>query len=268
MSVAVLLPPSGARRIAPPVPALVLALAALAGCSSEDTIARGRGDSGVAAVDGGSYPALPLMAGWTFTYRATLTRREGRSEKSAAYELNLTIASVEDRGAAGGSRVSVTATGMNTFEQSWDPTAGADSWVARLGPAGRGETVAATPASFDLDRPPGAPALPKQLPSDRVFFVDLRSPDALGAAFVAAHSTELRPRALAPDPPSRSDWQLALDGRDPEMIYYPDAVKQRAISLNYDPRGFLVSMTERLGDSFDPVNPNGRFELTLMSARP
>ena len=45
-------------------------------------------------------------------------------------------------------------------------------------------------------------------------------------------------------------------------------VKQRSMTLEYDSRGFFTKINERLGNSFDTLNPNGNYTLNLVSARP
>ena len=248
---------------------LLLAL----GACDEETIARGRADSGVAEVDGGLGAPIALRAGWVFEYQGRATRREGRTEKESWYSLTLTLDAVDDRGVAGDSTATARATGMNIAAQTrnWEPTAGFDSWVANMGTTDAVDRVAAAPVVADLDDPPRQPVLPfggatKQIPADRNFFLDMRRIDALRADFAMRHAM-MGPSALAPDG-ARADWIFQLNGRDPAMAYYPDAVKLRNTVMQYDPRGFLVSMTERLGDSNDPTNPHGFFELKLVSERP
>src|SRR5438874_346405 len=79
----------------------------VAGCAS-DTISRGREDSGVAPMDGGSNAPLALTAGMTFSYHAIVTRREASNqEETTQYTLTLTIDSVDDRGNTGDSTLQV-----------------------------------------------------------------------------------------------------------------------------------------------------------------
>ena len=70
-----------------PVCALTFLFAAftLVGCAEDDNIAKGRADSGLALLDGGFDEPLALMAGWTFEYQATLTKRQGNQEQNSAY---------------------------------------------------------------------------------------------------------------------------------------------------------------------------------------
>jgi hypothetical protein len=48
------------------------------------------------------------------------------------------------------------------------------------------------------------------------------------------------------------------------MEFYPENARRRQLSLAYDPRGWLVEISETLGDTNLPNSPNGRFTLTLI----
>jgi|GEM_PF-2681041 len=240
----------------------------LVGCAEDDNIAKGRADSGLALLDGGFDEPLALMAGWTFEYQATLTKRQGNQEQNSAYNLTLTIQSVEDNGAD--STVTVVGSGQNTFQQNWDPTAGIDSWVALIGPANRDDQVSASPIVVDIEKAPTTPSKrpPKMIPYPGIFFLDMRNIENIRNEFNDLH-TETGPSSRAPDPSSnRLDWVLQLSGNDPELSTFPQAVKQRSMTIEYDSRGFLTKINERLGNSFDTLNPNGNYTLNLVSARP
>ena len=241
----------------------------LAGACTDDTISRGRADSGVAIMDASLDAPLALMAGWSFTYQARMTRNPGRTESNSIFNLTVTIDAVGDRGAAGDSTVTVSATGNNMLLQNWDQTAGFDSWVALMGPSDATDQVGAAPVTIDLDDPPRqpvqpGPGQPKAIPTDRIFFLDMRRIDALRTGFANAHSTN-GPTTLAPDPPARPDWLFQLKGDDTNITYYP---QEREITLSYDSRGFLTTMVETIGDRFDTTTDNGTFTLSLTSPRP
>lgn len=202
-----------------------------------------------------------------FSYRAILTHRSrsvGGTEKNAQYALTYTITGVDDRGPDGDSTLTVTATGAQTFRQNWDPTAGAHSWVAGAGPANDADQVAAGPVTVDLSATPSEPPLsPKSLPLGDLFFLDLRQEEAIRTAFFEAHDG-IGPRFVAPDDEPRGLWMIGLEGDDPTMEFYPDAVRRRRLELAYDPRGWLVEIRETLGDPSTPNTPNASFTLTLV----
>ncbi len=246
-------------------PTLILALALVTSCD-DDTVAGMR-----TIVDAGhsgpvSGPLL-LKAGWRFTYAATLERAFGAQNASqSTYTLEMTIASVNDRGAEGDSTIDITATGMNTRNDRWDLTAGADSWVARHGPSDPGDAVSAAPRTIDLDdepRAPPGPPDPKVLPSANNFFLDFRYIDQIRADFSKRHEA-MGPSALAPDQHPAGRWRLSLTGDDADIVYYDN--KRRVQELEYDPRGFLVLMRETIGDRGDPSTANGNFSITLVSS--
>ena len=248
--------------------AVMLTTLALVGCAEDDNIAKGRADSGLALLDGGFDQPLALMAGWTFEYQATLTKRQGNQEQNSAYSLTLTIQSVDDQGP--NSTITVSGTGQNTFQQNWDPTAGIDSWVALIGPANRDDQVSSSPIVVDIEKAPTTPSKrpPKTIPYPGIFFLDMRNIDNIRNEFNDLHQST-GPSSRAPDPSSnREDWVLQLSGEDQELSTFPQAVKQRSMTIEYDPRGFLTKINERLGDSFNTLNPNGNYTLTLVSARP
>lgn len=241
-------------------PGLVLAGALVASACGEDTLVRGRADTGVAAPDGGASEPLPYRVGMSFTYRATLTHRTStREEKSAAYTVTYRVTAVDDRGAAAASTLTVTATGAQTFRQNWDLTAGADSWVALAGPADDTDRVGAAAKTITLSAP-ARPPFPKSLPAATPFFLDLRQAEAVRRAFAEAQAAA-SPRFVAPTEDPRGRWVLVLDGRDPDASFYAPS-QRRLLSLAYDVRGWLVEADETLGDAA-PNTPTGRFRLTL-----
>ena len=240
----------------------------LGACAEDDELAKGRADSGLISRDAGFDAPLALKAGWTFSYRATLTKRQGNQEQNSAYDLELTINSVEDQGAQ--SKITVSASGANTFQQNWDQTAGLDSWVALIGPANREDQVSSAATEFDIEKPPTTPSKrpPKLLPHPGIFFLDMRNIENIRNEFNEIY-TDVGPSSRAPDPASnRLDWVLQLSGKDEELTTFPSSVNQREMTIEYDSRGFLTKMNERLGDSFDTLNPNGNYTLTLVSERP
>ena len=246
-------------------------LMALAGCNDDGTLDRAREDTGIRISDGGVNAPLALQKGWVLTYRARLTVREGRREKNTGYELTVTIDDVDDRGAMGDSTVTISATGRHDdrIEQNWDPSAGQDSWVARVGPADPADQVSPRAITVDLDDgPQGATFPPKSIPSDRFFFLDMRRIDQLRTEFVQRFSTQ-SPTSLSPEGTGKcdpnGDWTLALKGPE-DLQIYPPPVNVRDVTFQYDPRGFLTKVVEKLGDSFDNINPNGSFTLELDAA--
>lgn len=237
----------------------------LAACD-DDNVAGPRTafDAGTNVPTGGP---LALKAGWRFTYMATLERAFGaQNAAQSQYTMTITIDSVDDKGVTGDSTIQISATGSNTNLDRWDPTAGADSWVARHGPAEASDVVSAQPQTARIDeepqRPPGPP-MAKQIPGKHNFFLDMRSIDQIRAAFNRRHET-MGPSSLAPEQHPKGRWRLALTGTDDEIVYYDN--KRRVHELEYDPRGFLVTMRETIGDRGDPTTANGNFILTLMSS--
>jgi hypothetical protein len=237
-------------------------------CTEDDALGKGRADSGLISRDAGFNAPLALQVGWTFSYRATLTKRQGNQEQNSAYDINFTITAVDDNGPQ--STITVAASGANTFQQNWEQTAGIDSWVALIGPANREDQVSAAPTIFDIEKPPTTPSKrpPKTLPHPGIFFLDMRNIENIRNSFNELY-VNTGPSSRAPDPSSqRIDWVLQLSGMDEELSTFPSAANQREMTIEYDTRGFLTKMNERLGDSFDTLNPNGNYTLTLVSERP
>ena len=246
---------------------LVASSGAVAGC--EDTgIATGRGDSGVAPGDAGFDGELALRAGWSFRYLATLTRREGAREAQTGYNLTLTIDSIDDQGIEGESSLLFAGTGTITpGARNWDQTAGADSWVARLGPAHPADRVIPNLRRARLIEAPQPPpfAATKELPAIRPFFLDMRRIEALRTEFRNTYPAGMKPGTLEPSDTTGGTWQFRLDGEDTTLVYYTPGKQNRFVELAYDPRGFLKTLSERLGDSHDRVEPHGSFDLRLVS---
>jgi len=240
----------------------------LGGCPDEDLVGKGRADSGVLGQDAGFNAPLALKKGWVFEYRATLTKRSGNQEQNSAYSLTLTITDVNDDGPM--STVTVQASGTNTHQQNWDQTAGIDSWIALIGPANRQDQVSAAATVFNIESPPSTPTKrpPKILPHPGIFFLDMRNIENIRNSFNDLHES-IGPSSQAPDQGNgRTDWVLQLNGEDPDLSTFPEAVKKRNMTIEYDTRGFLTRMNERLGDSFDTLNPNATYTLSLVSDRP
>lgn len=141
--------------------------------------------------------------------------------------------------------------------------------MARLGPSFRGDVVGPDPVVFDLDDPPRGPAFSpiKVLPKNVLFFLDMRRIEEIRTAFVQ-ENLSLGPGSQSPGEANRPDWLFQLSGTDPSLQIYPPPKNTREVTLQYDPRGFLTEMNERLGDSFDNINPRGTFDLRLVSERP
>lgn len=235
-------------------------LVALAACGDEP-IRQERQDLGLPAQDAGQGQPLYFKAGMRFSYCATLTFRDGlNNESTARYTLEYLIDSAEDLGVD--SSLMARASGERTFEQNWNPSAGADSWLARLGPADTGDQVGAAAVSFTLGEAPVAPPVRKRIPYNGLFFLDLRQSPAIRAGWAAAHEG-LSPGSVDPSQHPLGLLALTLNGRDEDMAFYPAAVKLRDLSLGYNTDGVLVEAVERLGDSEQPNLPNGRFELRL-----
>lgn len=243
------------------MPHLRLAAAAilgslLLGCE-EDVITQPRPDSGVPPRDGGSAEPLPLEAGMTFTYLGQCTYRgQGAGmERNSQYRLIVTIQSVDDRGAAGPSSLQFTATGENLLGRDWDATADFDLWVARLGPAQASDVVGPGAVTVDLSEVPTIPSPPspppKRLPVASSFFLDLRQSAGLQAAFAEAYAGR-SPQVVDPERDINGQWVFSTAGRDETIVYYPPPAKTRSVRLAYDPRGFLVRLSETLGDTSTP----------------
>jgi len=254
-----------------PTPRCAIALLVWAAACDDTVIAPPRPDSGIATPDGATSDVLALMAGWSFRYRATLTRREGTNEFSSIYEITQAITAVDDRRASGPSSITATATGMNLLLDNWDITKGLDSWVARIGPSELGDAVSPLPATIELSGPPDVPprpgaGRPKTLPQGEIFFIDTRRIGELRIAFSETHAAI----GAMTFPPDEADgrWRFSLDGMDRDMLTYPMAVQQRRMDIEYDPRGFLTSISERLGDFDDMTQPTGAFSLSLVSTPP
>ncbi len=235
-------------------------LSALVACE-EDVTSKPRADSGVGELDAAT-SGLELTPGMSFIYSAQLHFRSGGSEKDATYTLELTIQSVEDRGKTA-SKATIVGSGATTFVNDFDPTAGYDSWIARLGPVDATESVGSAPVSVELSKAPEMPRFPKQLPDPGPFFVDMRASAELRSDFVEVNAA-LGPSAIDPENHPSGLWVLGLDGVDPDMEYYDPGANLRHLSLEYDPRGFLSHAEERLGDATGHPNlPNGSFTLRL-----
>jgi hypothetical protein len=255
--------------------ASVLALAGLAACS-DDTVSKGRADTGVGGLDASSIGPLALQPPMHFVYQADLTYVSDTNEQSHSnYTLGLVIDSADDQGSQGESTISISAERADrdmSLVQNWNPTAGFDSWVDRLGPADDGDLarVANTPVVVHLSAAPLDSALPaggvaKMLPAAAVFFLDLRHGDAIRAAFFDAYDKNgLMAQAIDPSKDPMGRWVIGFSGNDASVsAYYPPGDKQHTLSLAYDARGWLLSMNETLGDSTRANTAHGSFNLTL-----
>jgi hypothetical protein len=243
---------------------LFIAAGFLGACSS-DPITKGRADSGVPLGDGGVEGPIAYRVGMKFGYVATLVYRNSTGEDSRSiYNLTLTVTQVDDEAGRAESTITVTATGSQTFQQNWNPTAGFDSWIARLGPSDTGDVVDSAPLVVHLGHPPAMPPpTPKHLPVDGVLFLDLRDDAAIRSAFFDAfQGTGLMPGFVPPSQHPLMRWELRLSGMDTSIQYYPAALKQRDLTLEYDQRGWLLEATEQIGSN--TMMPVGNFHLVLM----
>lgn len=236
---------------------------ALSACE-DDVLSQGREDIGT--IDSGALGPLPLTAGMTFSYRATLTFRDSSApdEGQALYNLSFTIQSVDDRVGGAPSALSVTATGDNMLDQSWDDIRDFDVWVARLGPARRSDVIPGGATDVVLSAPPTFPERPqgmKPLPSPQTFFIDVREMDALRTAFNAAHVGR-SPRVVEPES-NGGRWLFAYEGPDPTAFYFDADKKRRSVRIEYDPRGFLVAMSEVVGAEASTDTPRANANLNL-----
>ena len=228
--------------------ALLLVLsAAAAGC--EDTgFTMDRPDSGVALTDGGVTGPLALEPGMTFTYQGRLTARgvSVGDEKSSVYTLTVRIDAVEDRGGAGDSTLTFSATGQNQLNQDWTDVWDYSSWVARLGPALPAEVVGAAAVDVNLAQVPRLPdrTNPKTLPTGS-FFLDMRQLVALRVRFAEVYA-DARPRVVDPSQ-NGGKWLFEIDGDDPAIITYD--LQHRKVRIEYDPRGFITRIDETLGET-------------------
>lgn len=234
----------------------------LAGCE-EETLTRRRPDIGVR--DAGSAAPLALETGMRFTYQATLTfRGEGAmSEGSARYEVGFSVQDTTDRG-PGESAITVTGTGQNQLDMSWTDDKDLFPWAARLGPARSADTLNMAPVEVALDDIPSIPPRSgprKPLPAPGTFFVDVRDMEALRAAWSEVHADQ-RPRVVDPEN-NGGRWLFAYEGPDPTLVTFPSDARRRSVRLEYDPRGFLVTLSEVLGPE-DPMGlPRATANLTL-----
>ncbi len=243
-------------------PTSILILALLWGCE-QDVIDKGRRDTGVVP-DSGLVGALPLRAGMTFTYAATLTyRSDAVAEETSLYTLTVHIASVDDQG-PGASSLTFTATGAQTLDDDWQATSDFDLWTSRLGPSLGTDRLSLSAVEDPLSDPPLIPPFPmppKALPQPGTFFFDVRAIDAIGAAFVEAHQGQ-QPQLVNPETAAAGTWAFSYDGPDPTTIYYL-ANKNRSVRLEYHRDGWLVRLDETVGNSSVP--PASHATLILMS---
>ena len=238
---------------------LIAALLLTSACD-EAQIIMDRPDSGSAVVDAGISGPLPLEAGMVFTYQGRLTARAPSlgDEKTALYELVVTIESVDDQGLNGRSRLTYSATGQNVLNQDWTDPYDFSSWVARLGPALRGDVVSGQTIDVDLSAVPSLPERrnPKELPAGSLF-IDTRKIVDLRARFAEVYA-DARPRVVDPGS-NQGTWLFEHDGTDPTIITYE--VPRRKVRIEYDPRGFVTRIQEELGES--GTEPTGVNVLTL-----
>jgi hypothetical protein len=212
-------------------------------------------DSGVVR-DAGDEPlgALPIQVGDQFTYRGTLTRREGggaTDETQSQYRITVVVTDVVDRGDEGPSEVSYTMSQDDAFpaDGRWSLSDDRDSWVGRLGPSIDTDVVSTEEATLTLvgaPTPPPAPGAvnPKTLPPAALFFVDLRFVDDLVADWLAAQDGQ------SPTANPQGGFGAALilesNGADPDVARHQGS-QQRRVSLRYDENGVLLRLSEDIG---------------------
>ncbi len=182
--------------------------------------------------------------------------------------MDLTIDSVDDQQGAAPSTLAFSATGQNMLAQDWSEQVDFDSWVARVGPALRTDMVSASAVTAQLHLPPTLPPAPspppKQLPSPLGFFIDVRAINDIRAEFAKVYK-DMRPRVVSPEM-NNGRWLFSFEGMDSSIFYYPDAAKYRKVSLEYDPKGFLMRIDEIIGDVNDPqARPRASCRLMLTS---
>jgi hypothetical protein len=224
---------------------VLLALLLVLGFAACDETILGRTPDPSPTVDMGmDFPALPLQVGESFVYEALLTRRSQPTvENDSAYRIRLTITDVVDGGEDELSEVSYTVEAEERDELAdpdWVPQFDADSWVAQLGPSQVTDAVASQPTTLLLEGGPTRPEPPKMIPAASTFFLDLRFPAeiqsdwaSMGNAMIDQTSGGLRLSA------SFIDSSLRFHEEN-ELVM---------ITLEYDERGVLTSMRERIGDS-------------------
>ena len=234
----------------------------LVGCEG-DVIDMRRRDTGVVP-DSGIGGPLPLQAGMTFVYQATLTyRSDAVAEETSLYMLKVRIVSVDDQGPEGDSTLTFTSTGANRLDDDFQLTSEFDLWVARLGPSQDTDLIDPTAVEDALTDPPEIPPPPspppKRLPQPGSFFIDVRAFDRIGQAFTEAHQG-MQPQVVAPMSGSES-WIFSFQGEDPTIFYLSN--KNRSMRLEYSASGWLTRIDETIGDTTNPPSANAR--LILMS---
>ena len=242
-----------------PLP-LILALGAgFWGFGCEDTaIGVAPADVGLLPVDGGNSGPLPLEVGMMFTYQAILTAREDQTvERNSVYNLTLTISAIDE----GAGTLSFQATGDNMLLDDWTQAFDFSAWVGRLGPSLAGEQVTDQEVTVDLVAAPTAPARPnpKIIPTAGPFFFDVRQIEVIRSAFSDLYP-DGQPMVAGPAE-ANGRWRFSFSRVDANVITYND--QRRQMVLEYDPRGFLVRMTETIGQISNP--PAGDFRLELQS---
>ena len=250
-----------ARRSPFPAGLLLAPLALLAAACDEDSITAGPPDLGLTA-DAGSSTGLPLRVGDRFEYTALLTYTDQSvtDDISASYDLTLIIVAVDDQGSQGPSSVTVTASGSNLVNESWTLVHDVDVWGAQLGPTLATDGVQGAAQAVALDGAPDKPGLPKTLPSLETFFIDVRDIETLRTEWNTTHANR-NPQVLTPDT-TGSTWDLRYEGTDSTIVYFSADAKRRRISLVYDERGYLRSLSEDVGD-LTQTAPRATVRLTL-----
>lgn len=237
----------------------------LAACG-DDIVNRQRPPTGTP--DAGAYAPLPLEVGDHFEWRAQLNHRgtAAQDEGDAIFTLAMTLTAVKDEG-PGLSRITVVAAGSNMLDRDWNDVRDFDPFVARVGPARSSDAVDGSEAVLNLDDFPEMPAArrpgaDKVLPNPELFFIDVRDAEALRNAFVERYA-DRSPRVVAPDDSGTGFWQFSFEGEDDSVSAFYDPHLRRELTLQYDAKGFLRSISEVVGPESASEAPRATGNLSL-----
>lgn len=209
-----------------------------------------RPDSGI-RTDAGTFGPLPFMVGQVFSFDGRLTARDGaaNTERSALYNLTVTLTAVEDGRETADSFLEYTVVGQNAVSRDWTDPYDFSSWVGRLGPTLMGDVVGGTTVRQNISQLPELPprSNPKALPQGG-FFVDLRGVTKLRAEFAQNRMNDM-PRVVDPGN-NGGQWLFEYTENDPQIFTY--GVSTRAITMSFNEQGVLVRLTEGLSTMASP----------------